>query len=170
MRISGRLIPLLLLIPAMAACRTNPLPLVTPGASESSTPSLLPSESATELHSLPDLVISLMYLEMEGRHGICVEVYTPYGIRVIVENIGSVSAGPFFVDLNGTLQEVKDGLMAGQHVELHFAGTVPSGHYVATADATDQIVESREDNNTLTFFAPTPTPPPLCTPAPTSTP
>ena len=72
--------------------------------------------------------------------------------------------------LNGTLQEVKDGLMAGQHVELHFAGTIPSGRYAATADAADQIVESREDNNTLTFFAPTPTPPLLCTPAPTSTP
>ena len=107
---------------------------------------------------------------MEGRHGICVGAYTPYGIRVIVENTGSTGAGSFFVDLNGARQEVKDGLMAGQHVELHFAGTIPSGHYVAAADATDQIVESQEDNNTLTFFAPTPTPPPLCTPTPTSTP
>ena len=134
MRFSGRIILLLLLIPAMAACRTNPLPLVNPGVSESSTPSLLlPSESATGLPSQPDLVISLMYLEMEGRHGNCVEAYMPYGIRVIVENLGSASAGPFFVNMNGTLQEVKDGLKAGQHVELHFAGTIPSGSYAATA-------------------------------------
>ena len=111
-----------------------------------------------------------MYLEMEGRHGNCVGAYSPYGIRVVVENTGSTGAGPFLVYLNGTLQEVKDGLMAGWHVELHFAGTIPSGRYAATADAADQIVESQEDNNTLTFFAPTPTPPLLCTPTPTSTP
>ena len=40
--------------------------------------------------------------------------YTPYGIRMLVENIGLASAGPFVVDLNGTRQQVDEGLAAGQ--------------------------------------------------------
>lgn len=72
---------------------------------------------------------------MEGRQSNCVEAYTPYGIRVLVENIGLVSAGAFVVDMNGTLQEVKEELAPGQHIELHFAGTTPSGQYEATADS-----------------------------------
>ena len=36
-----------------------------------------------------------MYLEMERRQGNCVEVYTPYGIRVLVENIGLAECWPF---------------------------------------------------------------------------
>jgi subtilase family serine protease len=111
-----------------------------------------------------------VYLEMEGRQGSCVEAYTPYGIRVVVENVGPAGAGPFFVELNGARQEVNDGLMAGRSVVLHFAGTTPNGRYEATADAADQVAESQEDNNSLSFLAPTPTPPPLCTPTPTAAP
>ncbi len=103
-----------------------------------------------------------MYLEMEGRQGNCVNAYSPYGIRVQIKNIGSANTGSFFVDLNGILQEVNYGLLVGQYIELHFAGTIPSGQYEATADATNQVVESREENNTFSFLAPTPTPPPLC--------
>jgi subtilase family serine protease len=111
-----------------------------------------------------------MYLEMEGRQGNCVTAYSPYGIRVQVENIGSADAGPFFVDLNGIRQKVKDGLVIGQSVELAFSGTTPSGRYEAIADVTKQIVESQEGNNTLSFIAPTPTPPPLCQVTPTASP
>lgn len=112
--------------------------------------------------SQPDLIINFMYLEMEGRQGNCVDAYSPYGIRVQIKNIGSANTGPFLVDLNGILQEVKDGLLIGESIELHFAGTISSGQYEATADVTDQVVESLEDNNTFSFQAPTPTPPPLC--------
>ena len=125
---------------------------------------------ASELASMPDLIIKLMYLEMEGRQGICVEAYTPYGIRVLVENIGLARAGLFVVDLNGTRQQVDGGLAAGQSIELHFTGTTPSGQYEAFADVTNQVVEQQEDNNSLSFQAPTPTPPPLCTATPTPTP
>ena len=111
-----------------------------------------------------------MYLEMEGRNGNCINAYSPYGVRVQIKNIGSASTGPFFVDLNGILQEVKYGLPVGQLIELHFAGTVPSGQYEATADVTNQVVESREENNTYSFLAPTPTPPPLCAATVTATP
>ena len=126
--------------------------------------------STSELASMPDLIIKLMYLEMEGRQSNCVESYTPYGIRVLVENIGSTSAGPFVVDLNGTRQQVDEGLAAGQFIELHFKGTTPSGQYEAFADVTNQVIEHQEDNNSLSFLAPTPTPPPLCTAIPTPTP
>lgn len=125
--------------------------------------------STTELTSMPDLVIKLIYLEMEGRQSNCVEAYTPYGIRVLVENIGLASTGPFVVDLNGTRQQVDGGLTAGQFIELHFTGTTPSGQYKAFADVTNQVVEHQEDNNSLSFLAPTPTPPPLCPATPTPT-
>ena len=107
---------------------------------------------------------------MEGRQGRCVDAYTPYGIRVQIKNIGSAAAGSFFVDLNGVAKEVQDGLQVDQSVELHFAGTIPSVQYEATVDPTDQVVESRENNNTSLFHAPTPTPPPLCTVTATATP
>ena len=107
---------------------------------------------------------------MEGRQGNCVNAYSPYGIRVQIKNIGSANTGPFFVDLNGILQEVNYGLLVGQSIELHFAGTISSGQYEATADVTNQVVESREENNTFSFHAPTPTPPPLCVVTVTVTP
>ena len=85
---------------------------------------------------------------------------------MLVENTGLASTGAFVVDLNSTRQQVEEGLVAGQHIELHFAGTTPSGWYEATADSMNQVVEREEDNNTLSFPAPTPTPPPLCTATP----
>ena len=137
---------------------------VTVACTPSSTsPVITTAVSTPEPAPMPDLIIKLMYLEMEGRQSNCVEAYTPYGIRVVVENIGLASAGPFVVDLNGTRQQVEGGLAAGKSIELHFTGTTPSGQYEAFADATDQVVEDQEDNNSLSFLAPTPTPPLLCT-------
>jgi subtilase family serine protease len=118
----------------------------------------------------PDLVIAYMYLEMEGRTEQCMVAYAPYGIRVIVQNTGDAAAGPFAVQLNSAEQTVAAGLAAGQSIELHFAGTVPSGQYTAVVDPADQVAEHNESNNTQTFMAPTPSPPPICTPTPTGTP
>ncbi len=124
----------------------------------------------TQVETMPDLIVKYMYLEMEGRQGNCVAAYTPYEIRVVVENIGQASAGPFSVELNAAQQGVDKGLAAGQSVVLHFPGTVPSGQYEASVDVADQVVERREDNNSLLFLAPTPTPPPLCASMPVPTP
>ena len=108
---------------------------------------------------------------MEGRHANCVEAYSTYGIVVLVENIGLASAETFVVDMNGARLQVNSGLVAaGQVIRLFFVGTTPSGRYEAFADATNQVVERQEDNNTLSFLAPTPTPPLLCTATPTPTP
>ena len=126
--------------------------------------------ASTNVSSRPDLIIKYMYLEMEGRQGNCVVDYSRYEIRVVVENTGLVGAAAFVVVMNSTPQEVKEGLAAGQQIVLHFAGTTPSGWYEATADSMNQIVEREEDNNTLSFLAPTPTPPLLCTATPISTP
>lgn len=129
-------------------------------------PSSAQATSESTHISLPDLIVKFMYLELEGRLGnSCLSAdltYGPYGIRVIVQNIGAANAEPFFVELNGNLQEVPDGLQVDQRIELHFSGTIPSGQYEAIADATNKVVESREDNNTSSFLAPTPSPPPLC--------
>jgi hypothetical protein len=146
--------------------RTMSVPDATPLPHCTATPPPMPSPSTQQ----PDLVIANMYLEMEGRTGGCMLAYAPYGIRVVVRNTGDADAPPFVVQLNGVAQSVANGLTAGQSVELHFSGTVPSGQYSAFVDPAGQVAERDESNNTQTFMAPTPTPPPLCTPAPTNSP
>ncbi len=121
-----------------------------------------------DLTSLPDLIIKFTYLEMAGRQRNCVMAYTPYEIRVVVQNIGLAEARPFAVDLNGSQEKVDKGLPASQSIVLHFA-TTPSGQYAVRVDSLDQVRERDENNNAQTYFAPTPTPPLLCTATPTST-
>ena len=104
---------------------------------------------------------------MAGQQGNCVNKYTPYGSRVVIENQGHGDANTFWVGVNEDLIQVEEGLAAGQSLALHFSGTVPSGTYTATVDVFDQVKELNEDNNLETFLAPTPTPPPICTPTPT---
>jgi hypothetical protein len=170
MRIPKTRIVLLLLISAIVACMPKRDLPANPGGPEVPTPSPLASPTSTsERPSQPDLTIKFMYLEMEGRQGNCVNAYSTYGIRAQIENVGSANAGPFVVDLNGDSLEVDSGLMAGQSIVLFFAGTTPSGNYEAIVDVTNQVIESREDNNTLSYIAPTPTPPLVCTPTPTGT-
>jgi hypothetical protein len=167
MQIPKTSIVLLLLIIIVAACTAQPLQPAQPGTPKAPTasPSLFPT-GMSEPSSKPDLTIKRVVLEMEGRQGNCVNAYTPYEIRVQIENTGSTDAGPFVVDLNSSRQNVDDGLLAGQSVVLFFASTSPDGNYQAVVDAANQVIESREDNNSLSYIAPTPTPPPLCTPSP----
>lgn len=155
-----------LFVLALASCTAESRPPPIPTTRPSPSAPFVPPTSASQ----PDLIITSMYLEMEGRQGHCVNAYSTYGIRVKIKNIGSTDTGAFLVDLNGAVQEVDDGLRPGQLIELHFAGTVPSGRYEAAADVTGQVIESREDNNTSTFHAPTPTPPLLCVATATATP
>ena len=148
-----------------------PIPSLTLTATDTVPPTHTVVATTLVLTSLPDLIIKGMYLEMEGRHANCVEAYSTYGIVVLVENIGLASAGAFVVDMNGARLQVDSGLVAaGQVIRLFFVGTTPSGRYEAFADTTNQVVEQQEDNNTLSFLAPTPTPPLLCTATPTSIP
>lgn len=122
-----------------------------------------PSNGQSTATAQPDLAILRMYLEMEGRHSDCVAAYAPYGIRVVVGNVGNAPSEPFVVDVNGTHQRVEAGLAAGQSIELHFGGTTPGGLYTARVVSERANVEVDEGNNSQTYTAPTPSPPPLCT-------
>ncbi len=169
MKTSTTQFALLLSMTVMAACNLTPSPSVQPTNKNTPIPSATVVVTTLGNTSLPDLIVKFVYLEMEGRQSNCVESYTPYEIRVLVQNIGSASAGAFVVDLNSTRQQV-EGLAADQVIVLHFAGTIPSGQYEATADPINQVAEREENNNTLSFLAPTPTPPPLCPATSTPTP
>lgn len=133
----------------------------------SKAPNQVPSAPGTPVHARPDLALLSISLEMADRHGgSCVEAISPYGIRIGVGNEGSTASGPFEVELDGIVQVVAIGLNPGETVELHFPGTVASGRYVARLDPSDRIAEEDEANNDTAFIAPTPSPPPICTPGP----
>jgi hypothetical protein len=141
--ISGELIPL----------RETPIPTVTliaPGESDSGQP-------------LPDLAITYVQVDLETG-GSCEYTSTALGVRLWIENLGNVDADAFVVEVNGIQQVIAGGLEAGQTVTLWFAGYVADGENIASVDATSQVQESREDNNTFAQRLPIPTLPPTCTP------
>ena len=118
--------------------------------------------------SLPDLVVSNVYLTMQGMaggSGNCVSAYASYEIRVTIQNLGSVPASTIsVVELStGTTLPIAE-LGAGQAMELHFPATSPNGTYNVAVDSQNSIPETNENNNVFSYVAPTPTPPVLCTP------
>jgi hypothetical protein len=141
--ISGELGPLL----------ASPVPTVT---------LIVPSESGSA-ETLPDLAITHAQVDLETG-GSCEYTSTALGVRVWIENLGSADADPFIVEVNGIQQMVAAGVGAGQTVTVWFAGYIPDGENTALVDATSQIQEIREDNNTFSQRLPVPTLPPTCTP------
>jgi alpha-tubulin suppressor-like RCC1 family protein len=122
---------------------------------------------STLTSAAPDLTIASMYLESEGRRGDCWTGEYLYGVRVVVRNAGDRNATvPFIVELDDLQYVVEGGLSAGNSVELHFPGMSYRGRYLAFVDVTHQVVERDENNNTLLYDAPTPSPPPPCTATP----
>ena len=152
-------------IPTIAIPIPEATILDTPGIAVQDIPEATIQEDASP--SGADLVVYNMILMMAGQQGNCINEYTPYGIRVIIENQGHGDANTFWVGVNEDLIQVEEGLAAGQSLALHFSGTVPSGRYTATVDVFDEVKELNEGSNLETFLAPTPTPPPICTPTPT---
>ena len=73
------------------------------------------------------------------------------------------------MDVNGDQQTVTAGLESGLKASLWFSGFL-NGENSATVDATDQVIELNEANNSVTQILPIPTLPLPCTPTPTSTP
>lgn len=159
-----RLLPIIILF-ALVACSPKLGGTVNPVDFE-----ILEPENTPLPVTLPDLIISRMYLEMEGRQGGCVDRYTPYGIRVVIQNAGKVDASAFVVEVIGSQKIVVEGLVAGEERELHFAGTLPGGQYRAAIDTANQVAESDEGNNDKSYLAPTPTPPPICVSTPRASP
>ena len=125
-------------------------------------------QAPTASGSLPDLVVSNVYLGMQGvdtGSGNCVSAYASFEIRVTIRNLGPVPASTIsVVELStGTTLPIAE-LGAGQAMELHFPATSPNGSYNVAVDPQNSIPETNENNNIFSYLAPTPTPPALCTP------
>lgn len=152
------LLPVLVTILFLSAC--GPVTIVVPTGTP---PVTLPASTAPS--SLPDLSVSNVYLEMQGRTGNCVPGYTSYEIRATLQNLGPAPAYniPVMERSTGTLLQVGE-LGSGQSMELYFPATAASGTYNVSVDPENTIPETDENNNTVSYLAPTPTPPVLCTP------
>src|SRR5215212_1986666 len=117
---------------------------------------------------LPDLVVSTVYLGMQGipgGPGNCVPNYAPYEIRAMLQNQGQAPAYNIRVVELSTGTELQIGeLGTGQSMELSFPATSASGTYSVSVDSLNTIPEANENNNIFSYLAPTPTPPALCPP------
>lgn len=145
---------------ALLSGELAPLP-----SSPDSTATLIPTRPPETAHSLPDLVVKQAHVELESG-GACDYTSTQLGVRVLIENVGSVAASAFVVQANGIQQLVADGLAPGQTTSVWFAGYAHDGENKILVDATSQVQESDEGNNTFSQRLPVPTLPPTCTPPP----
>ncbi|RPI93967.1 MAG: hypothetical protein EHM40_08140 [Chloroflexi bacterium] len=116
----------------------------------------------------PDLVVSSVYLGMEGIPGSptnCISAYAPYEIRAIIENRGSVTAEDVFAVEQSTGYQVRIGtLTALQSLEVQIPLNSAGASYTVIVDPENLVAESDEANNAYSYLAPTPTPPALCPP------
>jgi hypothetical protein len=157
---------LILLALLMAACQPQPQPLTVPDPT--AVAALVNSVSPPA--TLPDLVVSSVYLGMQGvpTYGMeCIANYGPFEIRMTVRNLGAAPAS------NIVLAELSSGthltigeLGSGQDMELNFPLTSQNVTYNIVVDPDNTIPESNEGNNTFSYLAITPTAPVLCTTAP----
>jgi hypothetical protein len=120
--------------------------------------------------TLPDLVVSSAYLGMQGvpTYGTeCIPSYAPYEIRTMVRNLGEATASNIVVaDLSTGTFLILEELGAGQGAEVVIPLAYPKDTYNLVVDPQNTISESNEGNNTFSYLAITPTPPVLCTTAP----
>ena len=122
----------------------------------------------TSSASLPDLVVSNVYLGMQGvstNWTECIPTYGPFEIRAMIRNMGQAPAYNIdVVELSTDTKLTIGELGAGQGMELYFPLASPSANYNIVVDPQRTIAEGNENNNTLSYLAITPTPPALCTP------
>jgi len=132
-----------------------------------------PVTTPTPLSSLPDLVVSNVYLGMQGvppNWAECIPKYSPFEIRAMIRNMRQAPAYNInVVELSTGTNLTIGELGADQGIELYFP-LASIGNYNVVVDSQSTISESNEENNTLSYFAITPTPPVLCTPQSTSLP
>jgi hypothetical protein len=156
------------------AHRRQPLPV--PNLSTNIPTAYVPGTNATSASasSLPDLIVSNVYLGMQGiptNWAECIPNYGPFEIRAMIRNLGETPA--YNIDAaelsSGTHLTIGE-LGAGQGMEMYFPLASASVAYNVVVDSQNTIPESNEDNNTLSYLAITPTPPALCTPPSTPLP
>ncbi|MBE7471039.1 MAG: hypothetical protein DPW09_05105 [Anaerolineae bacterium] len=151
------------ILPSTATPIPIAVPLDTPTPTSTPVPTMTPTSTETPTSlPLPDLVAQSMMVELET-NGDCNNTTTQLGVRVEVANIGQANAGPFTVQANG-IQQLVDGLAAGQTTSVWLAGASSGGETTATIDVLSQVLESNETNNQITQFVSIPTLPPTCTP------
>ncbi|MEZ4657733.1 MAG: CARDB domain-containing protein [Caldilineaceae bacterium] len=121
-----------------------------------------PTDATVTASPLPDLVIRAMKIETEIPRN-CGPSPAPLGVRITIENRGTIAAGPFVVDVNGRQASVPSGLAAGAQTDVWIELST-NGNVTAVVDPTNQIAEGDESNNTLSQVLPVPTPVPTCTP------
>ena len=88
---------------------------------------------------------------------------------VTVGNLGNASAEEFRISLNGEMIIRVQNLAPGHMVTLTFP-FYTDALTTAVVDSTNVVVESNENNNSLSAVLPYPAPGPTCTPQPTCTP
>ena len=136
-------------------------------------PTLTPSPTPP-ISGVPELLISTVYLGMQGVPGQgngCVSNYGPFEIRVTIQNLAETPAYNISVVERSTgIILMIEELEAWQSIELSFPAASSTGSYDVEVDPENMIPEIDEHNNTFSYFAPTPTPPALCTPTPTPAP
>jgi len=124
--------------------------------------------------SLPDLIVSNVYLGMQGftrEWTNCVPSYAPFEIRAVIQNLGETPVYNIPVVELSTGIELQIGeLGAWQSMELYFPAMSSSGTYSVSVDPRNMIAENDENNNTFSYLAITPTPPALCPPVESPTP
>jgi CARDB len=116
--------------------------------------------------ALPDLVIPYVTIAMQGvpvDTTECVTAYSPYELRVMIENRGNAQATNIQVYELSTRYTINiSELPAGQRVEVIIPAGSPDGAYQLSVDPQNMISETNEGNNTAEYLAVTPTPPILC--------
>ena len=149
------------LAPGDEAAITGELVLLATPAEPTLTPT--PTPSPPSKIELPDLAIRSVRIELETG-GACDYTSTNLGVAVVVENGGATDAGPFAVEVNGVQQMVDEGLAVEETVRLWFPDARAMEANTVRVDATNQLEEGDESNNTFSEMLPVPTLPPTCTP------
>ena len=95
-------------------------------------------------------------------------------IQVTVNNGGTGRSGPFSVDYGRGAERLSGGLDPGSSWQFEVEYTVSggAGPYGGSiqVDVHNEVTESNEYDNSISFSVPIPTPPPTCTPTPMPTP
>ena len=132
-------------------------PTVTPGTPSPTytpTPTRTPTITPTGTVGGADLIVTRMAIA--SRTTGCPQ--GSLGLFVTVANIGSGAAGSFVVTTNSNQAQIVSGLAPAASVTLWFSSFITFSPNTATADATNQVAESNEGNNTLSQMVPIPTP------------
>ncbi len=147
----------------LVALQSSPVPTET----------AMPEGKPAPGQPLADLAVVHAQVELESG-GACDYTSTQLGIRVWIENLGAAETGPFVVEANGAYLEVAEGLAPGETLTLWFSDYSQDGENIIAVDATEQVEEIDESNNSFAQRLPVPTLPPTCTPpsadAPPTTP